>query len=130
MPVYVNRTEDSIPCVEGNVAAGKAITTKKYIYPLPDGLDLYSDTPRVQVPWVTKKHGTINATPITGLAGFETITIVNNSGAVIEVTPNGDSANVLYILNGATWVILQDREIDRIVIAGSGEGSVYVFGQY
>lgn len=54
---------------------------------------------------------------------------MNNSGALITVVANEDTANGMVVLNGGEIMLDQDREIDALSITGDGvSGDVYVYG--
>jgi hypothetical protein len=130
MPTYTNTSEAIItPPGYKTLAPGETLRSNKYLYPVPTGIEFASHEPRVSLPWITKYAGSLAAFEVlTGLAQFRSIVITNNTGNVIEIVANADSDNILYVLNGSTWPIDQNKEIETLDISGSGEGSVYVFG--
>jgi hypothetical protein len=129
MAKYLNSSENraALPG-HGLVEAGELALVNKYVYPLPAAFELV-DHSGTKPPWYTLYDGTVDDfEQLTGLAKYGTLTITNNTGNVIEVVVNEDNTNVLTILNGATWPIVQDKEIETMDVTGSGEGSFYVYG--
>lgn len=131
MPKYRNTSENSSP-LPGyrSVEAGELVTVQKYVYPLPSAFELV-DHSGTKPPWTTLYSGAVDDfEQLTGLAKYATITITNNTGDLIEVVANEDGDNVLPILNGATWPIVLDKDVETLDVTGSGEGSFYVLATF
>lgn len=125
MPTYRNTagTPKFFPAY-GMVPAGASVVSGKYPYPLDQAFELVSYG---EAPWV-KLHADPLPAALTGLARYGQILIVNNSGESISVTANEDSPSTLVILDGHTYPIIQDREIEKLEITGTGAGVLYVYG--
>ena len=130
--LYRNEGSTTVNHAEGGVfIPGQSKTLRKFLID-PLGLTLVAFD--AQAPWDTKHADTISAltNPIVDLQNYKAIHITNKSGDVLEVIANGDSTNVLYILDGATWPIQQEEVTEKTIysidLAGSGEGKVYIIG--
>lgn len=131
MAKYLNSSESraALPG-HGLVEAGELALTTKYVYPLPAAFELV-DHSGTKKPWVTEFSGSVDEfEQLTGLAKYATLTITNNTGDLIEVVANEDTANVLPILNGATWPIVLEKDIETLDVSGGGEGDFYVIATY
>lgn len=126
MPVYTNDSASTAFLEDyGNVEAGSIATVPKYAKNLDAAFSL---TTHADAPWVKLHAGVLPVSISSGLAKYGQLLVVNDSGDDVTITANGDATNTLVVLDGATYPISQDREIDAITIAGAGGTNVYVYG--
>ncbi len=125
MPTLTNNTEAAIPLPlwgGQSVDAGQAIQVAKYPESIPAGLDLTNHLPS---PFVAEHAGALPVA-LTALSKYKTISIANDSGAVIECSFNEEETPSLYLLHGQVQPISLNGDVWSLAITGDGEGSVYV----
>ena len=141
MPIYTNTSAGPLPfpgVMGGLVPAGVAVTLPRYVWPIPDGFELTSESGN-DTPCATLFNGSISATPITGLAAYRQITVTNGTNAALNVHVNGDTtntggANLIVLAAGATRILPNDKAADGLCeygslsLSGAGTGSVVIVG--
>ena len=132
MPTIINN--GLVSYVVGNIRIDPGATEIASCYPDPEltDLEVVSDDPRSGAPVLLYEGLTGGLDEgLAGLAAYAWIRITNDSGDILDVTLNGDSANNLHYLQGASDNLdNRQKQIDRITtLGGSGtSGNVYVWG--
>ena len=127
MPTYLNNSTSTIHIA--NIEFPPGVIRHSFKYVNHANLIIQSDNPRV-FPFRTLHNDTIANIPgagITGMENFQFMTIQNLTGALITITPNEDSANIMEISNDQSITFEIDNDWRRIDIAGAGGAKVNVY---
>ena len=127
MPTYTNTGSNTIFIANIEFPPGVKKISRKYVSH-PD-LTFVSHNPRV-LPFKTLHNGTIASIAsggLVGMEGFQFMTVQNLTGALITLTPNEDSTNIMEVSDNQSIEFGLDNDWRSLEIAGGGANKVNVY---